>query len=267
MANNDTGKEMSFLEHLEELRWHIVRSLVSVVVFAIVVFFLKDFIFDTVIFGPKHESFPTYHFFCHMAELIHVPSICFKPPDFDFVTPVFGELFITHIKVSIVLGIVASFPYIFWEFWTFFKPGLYEKERKVTKGIVTICSTLFLMGILFGYFVISPFAIKFLAGYQIQGVAATPSLASFVNYMVMFTLPAGMIFELPIVVYFLSKIGLVTPEIMRKYRRHSIVLILILAAIITPPDVVTQFLIGIPLYILYEASIFVSARVIKNMED
>ncbi|MEY2904922.1 MAG: hypothetical protein RJA52_938, partial [Bacteroidota bacterium] len=178
----------------------------------------------------------------------------------------FGESFITSIKVSFIAGFILSFPYVFWEIWKFISPGLYKKEKRATRGIVLICSILFLIGVLFGYFVIAPFAVNFLAGYQIPGVENSPTLNSFITYMVMFTAPAGLIFELPIVVYFLSKIGLLTPKIMRTYRRHAIIGILILAALITPPDVVTQFLIGIPLFILYEISIFVSAKVEADQE-
>ena len=166
-----------------------------------------------------------------------------------------------------MLGFVLSFPYIFWEIWRFVKPGLYEKEKNVTRGVVLICSGLFLMGILFGYFIISPFAVTFLAGYQIAGIEeATPALSSYINYLIMFTVPAGIIFELPIVVYFLAKIGLVTADFMKRYRKHALVIILMVAAIVTPPDVVTQFLIGIPLFFLYELSIHIAKRVEKQHE-
>jgi len=181
-----------------------------------------------------------------------------------------GEQFFTHLKVSIWLGIIISFPYIFWEMWRFIKPGLYAKEQKAARGIVFVCSFLFLLGVLFGYYVISPFAITFLAGYSIATeVVSSPTLSSYVNYMTMFTVPTGIIFELPVVVYFLSRIGLVTPEFMKKYRRHAVIVILIFAAIITPPDVITQFLIGIPVFILYEISIHISRRAAKkyNSDD
>jgi len=254
-------KEMSFLDHLEELRWHIIRSLVSVVFFAIIVFIFKEFVFDIIIFAPKRESFITYQIFRSIADFI-----CFQPPDFQIIPREFGEKFFTHLKISFWLGIVISFPYIFWELWRFIKPGLYKNEQKAARGMVFICSSLFLMGVFFGYFVISPFAIKFLAGYNISSidVISSSSLSSYVNYMTMFTVPAGIIFELPVVVYFLSRIGLLTPDFMRKYRRHAIVIILLFAAIITPPEVVTQILIGIPVLILYEISIFVSKRAQKK---
>jgi len=254
-------KEMSFLEHLEELRWHIIRSLVSVVFFAVIIFVFKEFVFDKIIFAPRRESFLTYQVLCKIADFI-----CFKPPAFEIIPREFGEKFFTHLKISFWLGVVLSFPYIFWEVWRFIKPGLYKNEQKAARGMVLICSSLFLTGVLFGYFIISPFAIKFLAGYSLSDVEviSSSSLSSYVNYLTMFTVPAGIIFELPVVVYFLSRIGLLTPAFMRQYRRHAIVIILLFAAIITPPEVVTQILIGIPVLILYELSIYVSGRAVRK---
>jgi sec-independent protein translocase protein TatC len=192
--------------------------------------------------------------------------MCFTPPIFETQAIGFGEAFITSIKVSFIAGFIAAFPYVFYEFWRFIRPGLYEKERKATRGVVFICSMLFLLGVCFGYFIISPFAINFLVGYTIPGVTNIPTLGSLINYMIMFTAPAGLIFELPIVVFFLARVGLITPALMKQYRRHSIIGILLLSALITPPDVVTQFLIGIPLYFLYELSIVVAARTYKRYE-
>jgi sec-independent protein translocase protein TatC len=264
-AEQKDGKEMSFLEHLEELRWHILRSLTVVGLMAIVLFIFKDWLFDTIIFGPTQKDFFSYRAFCWLSDTLMLgDTMCIEPPMFRKQAIGFGEAFITSIMVAFVTGFIASFPYVFWEFWSFIKPGLYKKEQKATRGAVFICSLLFLLGVSFGYFIISPFAVKFLAGYTIPGVENSPTLSSLINYMIMFTAPAGLVFELPVVVYFLSKIGLVTPDDMRKYRRHSIIGILMLAAVLTPPDVVTQFLIGIPLFALYEISILVSARVIRE---
>lgn len=260
-------KEMSFLEHLEELRWHIIRSLVVIVGVGIVLFLFHDWLFDVIIFGPTHADFLSYRVFCNWSNSLGLgDAMCIEPPEFRKQAIGFGESFIVSIKVSFIAGFIAAFPYVFYEFWRFINPGLYPNERRATRGIVFICSALFLLGVLFGYFVIAPFAVNFLGGYNIPGVENSPTLSSFINYMLMFTAPAGLIFELPIVVFFLSKIGLVTPEAMRKYRRHAVIGTLLLAAIITPPDVVTQFLIGIPLFILYEISIFISARVNKAEE-
>ncbi len=255
--------EMSFLDHLEQLRWHILRAAVSIFVFAILIFMARSFVFETIIFGPLKDWFPTYRFFCMIGE-----SMCFGPPDLRIVPRVLGEQFLVHITTSAILGFICSFPYVFFEIWRFVKPGLYAKEQKYTRGVVFICSVLFMTGVVFGYFIIAPFALNFLGNYTVGVIAEnTTSLASYVSYMTMFTLPTGVVFELPIVVYFLSKIGLITPQFMKQYRRHAIVIILILAAIITPPDVVTQFLIGVPIYLLYEISILVSKRVQPKEEE
>jgi sec-independent protein translocase protein TatC len=261
-------KEMSFLEHLEELRWHLVRSIAAIFIIGTIVFIAKDFVFDKIIFAPRYDHFFTYQAICGLSEFIGAgETLCFYPPDLKIIIVELGEVFFTHIKVSIILGFALSFPYIFWEIWRFIKPGLYDKEQKATRGIVLICSGLFLTGILFGYLVISPFAVTFLAGYPLAGLdQATVSLSSFVNYMIMFTVPAGLIFELPIVIYFLAKAGLVTADFMRTYRKHAFVIILILAAVVTPPDIITQFLIGIPLFFLYEISIHIAKRVETQYE-
>ena len=259
-------KEMGFLDHLEELRWHIIRSVCAVLIVGIVLFLFPNFVFDTVILGPKNPDFFSYQLINPLLNL--VGSGPFTPVDFDLQITELGEEFLIHIKVSFILGFIVAFPYVFWEIWRFVRPGLYDKEQKAVRGIVFICSFLFFLGVLFGYFVIAPFAVNFLAGYSVADVVQTqPRLSSFVNYMVMFTAPAGLVFELPIVVFFFSKLGLVTPKLMKDYRRHSIIIILMLSALITPPDVVTQFLIGIPLYILYEISINISARVEKQQKE
>lgn len=259
--------EMTFFEHLEELRSHLIRSTLWVIVFAVAAFLAKDFIFQDLLFAPRYKEFFSYRTLCNFSRLIGFQdNLCFAPPDFDVQGVGFGELFITHLKVSFFVGIALGFPFILWEIWRFISPGLYERERKAARGFVFICSLLFFTGMLFGYYIISPFSVTFLAGYEIEGAIAVPTLSSYVNYMVMFTIPVGLVFELPILVYFLSRLGLVTPEFMRTYRRHAFVIILILAAIITPPDVMTQFLVGTPLFVLYEISIFISARVVRKMD-
>lgn len=263
----EQGPEMSFLDHLEELRWRILRSFGVVVGLGVLLFIVKGWLFDTVILGPFNKDFFSYKMFCAFSDTIGISgALCFEPPELGIQAIGFAEPFITSIKVAFISGFFLAFPYVFYQFWLFISPGLYDNERKATRGIVFICSSLFFMGVLFGYFIISPFAINFLGNFVLPNVNNTPTLASVISYMVMFTAPAGMIFELPVVVYFLSRIGLVTPEGMRKYRRHSIIGVLLLSALITPPDVITQFLIGIPLYILYELSIFISRRVQKQLE-
>lgn len=261
----EVEKEMSFFDHLEELRWHIIRSVMAILVFAVALFFMKDFVFNTVIFGPRNPDFITYRVICAFSNMIGVgDSLCFFPKDFNMITPDMGELFLTHMKVSALLGFILAFPYIFWEVWRFVKPGLYEKERRATRYAVAICSVLFTIGVMFGYFVISPFAVSFLTGYQLPGVEATPALGSYISYMVMFTLPTGLVFELPVAAHVLTKVGVISSKFMKEYRRHAIVVIVILAAIITPPDAFSQILIALPLLGLYEISIYVAKRVEKQ---
>jgi sec-independent protein translocase protein TatC len=255
-------EEMSFLDHLEELRRRIINSLAATALIGIVFFIFNKWIFEHVIFGPTQDSFFTYQVFCSFGEVF-----CISPPQFSKQAIGFGESFLISIKASFVLGFIVAFPYVFLQFWRFVRPGLYPKEQRATRRIVSICSMLFLAGVLFGYFIISPFAISFLMGYTIPGVENVPTVSSYIGYMLMFTAPSGLVFELPIVVYFLAKVGLVTPEFMRQYRRHAIVIILMMAAIMTPPDVISQLLLGTPLMILYEVSIGIARRVIRKEKE
>jgi sec-independent protein translocase protein TatC len=222
----------------------------------------KDFVFNKVIFGPRHADFITYKLLCDFSHWSGAGEVmCFTPPVFNLITRQLGEVLMQHLYVSFWLGVILAFPFIFWEFWKFVRPGLLDSERRAVRGVVGICTALFLLGVSFGYFVIAPFSISFLAGYTLEGLEVSPTLDSYVTYMTMFTLPTGLIFEMPILAYFLAKIGLIGPAFLRNNRRQAIVVILIVAAIITPPDVVSQTLVTIPLYGLYEASIIVVARV------
>jgi sec-independent protein translocase protein TatC len=191
--------------------------------------------------------------------------MCFTPPKFDIITRELGEVLMQHMYIAFWLGVIGAFPIVFWEFWKFISPGLHEKERKAVRGVVVICTALFLLGVAFGYYIIAPFSISFLASYTVEGIVqVSPTLDSYTTYMTMFTIPTGLIFEMPVVAYFVAKIGLLGTKFLRAYRRHAIVIILIVAAIITPPDVVSQTLVAIPLYLLYEVSILVVARVQKT---
>jgi sec-independent protein translocase protein TatC len=256
-------REMGFLDHLEELRWHVIRAGIAIVFFAILGLTFQQEIFEHIIFAPKHGDFITYKIFCAISD-----ATCFSPPELPLITRELGEQFFTGITVSLYMGFIASFPYVFYEFWKFIKPGLYESERKVAGGLVFVTSFLFTAGVLFGYYIIAPFAITWLGSYTVGADAInSPTLSSYVNFLTMFTIPTGLAFELPIVVYFLTKLGIIGPNIMRKYRRHAFLIIFIVAAIITPPDALTQVLVGIPVYILYEISILIAARVVKQKEE
>jgi sec-independent protein translocase protein TatC len=259
--------EMSFFDHISELRGHILRSVAAIFIVGIVAFINKDFVFNTMIFGPRNPDFATYRVLCSFSNWVGWGNaMCFTPPKFEIITRQLGEVLMQTLYVSFWLGVIGAFPFIFWEFWKFVRPGLHDTEQKVVRGIVFICSLLFLSGVLFGYYVIAPFSISFLAGYTLDGLEVSPTLDSYVTYMTMFTLPTGLIFEMPIVAYFLAKIGLLGTHFLRTFRRHAVVVILIVAAIITPPDVVSQTLVAIPLYFLYELSILVVGRVQRNRE-
>jgi len=252
-------KEMSFLEHLEELRWHIVRSILSVVIIAIVVFLFKDAV-TRIMYAPRYSSFFTHRLICDFFGF-HCDVAQFK-----MIRRELGEDFFVHLKTSLSLGIILSFPYIFWEIWRFIKPGLYEKERKAARGMVGVCSLLFFIGVLFGYFIIAPFAINFLANYSFGnlGDEKTVNLSSYVGYLTMLTLPVGFVFELPVLSYVLAKIGVLTSGFMKNYRRHAIVIIFIVGAVISPPDLASQLLIAFPLMGLYELSISIVKRIEKK---
>ena len=265
--SGDGEGEMTFLQHLEELRWHIIRSFIAVVVGAIAAFMLKDFIFDKIILAPKSPGFITNRLLCQLADAVHVPVLCINQNPLNLISIKMSGQFTTHITISLIAGVIMAFPYIFWEFWSFFRPALYEKERKYARGAVTAASSLFLIGILFGYYVISPLSINFLSSYRVSDLVANQiNITSYIGSVTSVALSAGVTFELPIVVFFLARIGIITPEFMRKYRKHAIVVVLILAAIITPPDVFSQTLVSIPLILLYEVSIFIAARVVKNRD-
>ena len=250
--------EMSFFEHIEELRWHLMRAAASVLIVMVVVFLLKDFVFRQVILGPTSPDFITYRIICK-----YFPDVCFYPQHLQIITRDIQEQFLSHIKVSMWLGFIVAFPYILFELWRFIRPGLYKKEIKAAKGMVFLCSLLFLSGVAFGYFIITPVAVTFLSSYSVSPeIANTTTLAALVNSITMFTLPVGLIFETPIILYFLAKIGLVSSSFLTQYRRHAIVVIVIVAAVITPsPDVFSQMMVAIPLYLLYEVSIIVVKRI------
>jgi len=258
-------KEISFLDHLEELRWHLIKSTIAVVVLATAAFLFKDFIFLDVIFGPKRASFPTYKLLCKSAQMLGFDSFCFTELPFRVQSRTMAGQFSAHIWTSITAGFIVAFPYILFQFWKFISPGLHNNERKSARGFIIIASLLFFMGVLFGYYVVTPLSINFLGSYQVSTEVFNDfDLSSYIGLVRACALSSGLIFELPILIYFLTKIGLVTPLILRKYRKFALVIVLILSAIITPPDIASQIVVTIPIIILYEISIFVSKRVLKN---
>lgn len=258
--------EMSFLDHLEELRWHLIRSTLAIVIIGTFAFLMKDFIFDTVIFGPKKMDFPTYRIFCDIATYFGFDSaFCADKLPFTIQSRLMSGQFSAHIWTSIWAGFILGFPYVLYELWKFISPGLYEKERKSSKGFIFIASLLFFMGVLFGYYVVAPLSINFLGSYQVSAEVTNEfDLASYISTVRAAVIACGILFELPIVIFFLTKVGLVTPEILRKYRKIALVLVLILSAVITPPDVASQIIVAIPVLVLYQVSIYISGWVLRN---
>jgi len=260
--------EMSFLDHLEELRWHLIRSTLAIVIIACLAFIFKGFIFDTILFGPKNMNFPTYRFFCNVATFFGVTSeFCGDSLPFTIQSRLMAGQFSAHIWTSIWAGVILGFPYILYELWKFISPGLYENERKHSRGFILTASFLFFLGVLFGYFVVAPLSINFLGTYQVsKEVLNEIDLSSYVGTVRASVIACGIMFELPIIIYFLTKVGLVTPEILRKYRKIALVIVLILSAIITPPDITSQIVVAIPVLILYQISIHISKIVVKREE-
>lgn len=258
---------MHFLDHLEALRWHLVRSAIAIVLLALVAFLNTEILFDQIILGAKKPDFLTYRVLCQLSERFNV-DMCIREVPFILINIDISGQFTTHIYTSFIAGFILGFPYLIWELWRFIKPALSKKELNYSRGIVFFSSLLFLSGVLFGYYIISPLSINFLGSYQISSMVANQiTLSSFISTVTMLTLSSGVVFELPVVIYFLSKIGIVTPSYLRTYRRHAMVIILIIAALITPsPDISSQILVAIPLFILYEIGIGVSAMVLRNKE-
>ncbi|MCH8553773.1 MAG: twin-arginine translocase subunit TatC [Schleiferiaceae bacterium] len=258
--------EMSFLEHLEALRWHLVRAAIAIVFMGLIAFLQPAILFDVLIFGPKEPDFVTYRMFCEGSQALGIKEVfCFDEMPFQILNTKMAGQFSTHIWVSFLAGIIFAFPYLFWEIWRFIKPGLKESERAYSRGVIFFSSLLFAGGVLFGYFLIVPLSVQFLGSYQISAqITNLIDLSSFISTVTSVTLACGILFELPIIVYFLSKTGIITPEMMRTYRKHALVVILILAAVITPPDLSSQVLVAVPVLILYEISIRVSKVVNKK---
>ncbi len=261
-------EEMSFLEHLEELRWHIIRAFLAIVIFSVIAFIEKDIIFDEIIFSPKRPDFWTNRMFGLLADFLGMDSVRINTKEFQLISINMSGQFMTHFWTSVIVGLIIASPYVIYEIWRFVKPALYEKERKYSTGAVFYMSVLFILGVLFGYYLIVPLSVHFLGSYSISAsVDNQINILSYINTVTSITLASGIIFELPVVVYVLSKVGILTPHMMSKYRRHAYIVLLIISAIITPPDVFSQIMVCIPLVFLYEIGIIISKRVSKKADE
>lgn len=263
------GDEMSFIEHLEELRWHIIRAVGAILIFTIAAFIFIEDIYDKIILAPSRPDFWTYRMMCKIASFTGAQGLCIDKLDFELQSREMAGQFTMAMLSSLIIGLLFAFPYAFWEVWRFIKPGLKVSERKVSRGAVFYVTFLFLTGVLFGYYIVSPLAINFLANFQLDPrIKNQFDITSYVGLISVLTLACGLTFQLPVVAFVLSKIGFLNPRFMREYRRHAFVVILILAAIITPsPDVLSQVLVALPLTLLYEISIMVSSFVERTKKE
>jgi sec-independent protein translocase protein TatC len=259
----DPKKEMTFVDHLEELRWHVVRSVIAVIVLTIIAFASMNFIFHQIILAPVKPDFWTYRMLCLLSE-----DMCIKEINFTMQNRSMAGQFTMHVIASFVTGVILAFPYVFWELWRFIKPGLHSLERKYSAGAGIFVTTLFVTGIMFGYFIVGPLSINFLINYKLDdSIVNNIDVTSYISFLCLLVLGSGIMFQLPVVIYILSRIGIVTPSFLRTYRKHAIVAIFIIAAIFTPsPDFFTQLIVAIPLMLLYEISIFISVGVYKKRQ-
>ena len=269
MAKDNTN-EMSFLDHLEDLRWHLIRITIAVLLCATVAFIFSKAIFKHIVFAPKQMDFPTYKWLCKASEFIGINDTTFCAAEFPFIiqSREMSAQFSADIWTSIYAGFIIAFPYVIYQLWSFISPGLHAKERKYSRGFIFITSLLFFIGVLFGYYIVTPLSINFLANYSVSpDISNEFDISSYISLIRSSALASGFVFELPIIIYFLTKIGLVTPQIMRKYRKFALVIVLILSAIITPPDLASQIIVAIPILILYQVSIYISKVVIKRQNN
>jgi sec-independent protein translocase protein TatC len=263
--NSNPNAEMAFTDHIEELRWHIVRSLAVITIGAIVAFVNISWIFTHIILGPAKSNFISYGLLCNMGRLIHTDVLCMGDMQLQFQNTELSGQFMMSFSASFMIGFIVAFPFVFWEFWKFIKPALKPSELKYARGIVFWSSLLFFIGVLFAYFIIAPFTINFFANYQLDpSFKNIITIANYYDTMSDLVLGLGIVFELPVVVFFLSRIGLLTPRLMREKRKYAFVVILVLAAVITPPDWLSIWIVTIPLVILYEVGILISERAIKE---
>jgi len=263
--------EMSFIDHLEELRGHIIRSLLVIIVMAVLVFLKIDWVFDNIILGPILKDFVTYTGLCNFGHFLHMgDSLCMPPVNVNLQATAFGSQFLTSITIAFVMGFIFAFPYVFWEVWRFVRPALTQKELRSTRGGIAFVSLFFFAGAAFGYFLLAPFTFSFLANYKIGNTAileTRPMLSDYIENLTDIIIGCGVAFQLPIAAFVLTQIGLITPSFLRTYRKYAIVVILVVAAVITPsPDWMSQMIVTLPLIILYEISILISSRVFKRME-
>ncbi|MDA3614582.1 twin-arginine translocase subunit TatC [Polluticaenibacter yanchengensis] len=269
--NNATG-EMSMIDHLEALRWHVVRAVIAIVICGIACFIFIDPLMDYVIFGPLNKGFVTYDWLCALSQkILNSDTLCLPPPDVQMQTTTFGGQFISSITIAFVSGFIIAFPYVLWELWKFIKPALTRDEIKNTRGAVAFVTFFFLLGVAFGFFLMAPFTFSFLSNYKVGTmhlIETKPVLNDYIDNLVDITVGCGLAFQLPVISYVLTRMGLITPSFLKDYRKYAYVALLVIAAVITPsPDWMSQMIVVLPLILLYEFSIFIARRATKKTEE
>jgi sec-independent protein translocase protein TatC len=265
----DESVEMSFIDHLEELRWHIIRCVIAIIVGAIVIFIFINDVVDKILFAPAKPDFVSAQWFCNIGKKLGMGNaLCFGDVNVKFQETAMTGQFISSFTVAFVGGFIIAFPYVFWEFWKFVKPALTPKELKKTRGVIFWVSFLFFLGVAFGYYVLTPFMVNFYFTYKLSDlIEIRPLFSDYLENLIYTTVGIGVLFQMPLLVMVLTRIGIVTAAFLKKYRRHAFVIILILAAIITPTtDPFSLGIVTIPLYLLYEASIIIASRINREKE-
>jgi sec-independent protein translocase protein TatC len=268
-GSEEEEREMTFWEHLDELRGTLWKIVIALFVTSIVAFAFKEVLFDDIILAPKSKTFITYRAFCKLGEWLSMPSLCIDPSQFQLINITLAGQFTSHMNISLVAGLIMALPYMLWELWRFIKPGLNEQEVRNSRGAVSIITLLFITGVLFSYFIVAPLMINFLGGYAVSSAVSNQiSLTSYVSSITLMTLLMGLLFELPVLILFLTKIGIVTPDFLKRYRKHTVIGILVVAGIITPsPDMFSQLIVAVPLYGLFELSLAISSRMYKKKQE
>jgi sec-independent protein translocase protein TatC len=265
MGQNDVeSKEMSFWDHLDELRLRLIRSFIAILVMAIVAFVNREVVFDQIILGPSKDGFVTNRWLCDLGNLLNIDGLCFGALRFQIININMSGQFLVHLYTSAIAGVVLAFPFIVYQFWGFIRPALYPGEKKKSQLAIFYSSFLFLSGLLFGYFLIVPLTINFLGTYQVSTIVSNQiALNSFISTVVSVSFAVGIVFQLPLLIYFLAKAGLVSPDYLKRNRKYMLVILLVISAVITPPDVFSQIMVCLPLLGLYEISIMIARRIYK----
>jgi sec-independent protein translocase protein TatC len=267
---DDERAEMSFIDHLEVLRGHLFRSVVAIAIGAVIAGIYNKFIIKKILLGPTSDSFPTYSVICRIGKALRLGNaLCMQGIAVKMQSTVVAGQFSMWFTVVLVSGLIIAFPYVFAQFWSFIKPALTKKELHRTRGVIFWVSFLFFLGVLFGYFVVTPYAINFFFNFQLDEIIENRwTINSYIDMILPLVLGSGLAFQLPLVMFFLAKIGIVTASYLRSVRKYSIVIIFIVAGVITPgPDVVSQMAVALPLLVLYEISIILARRVEKEREE